>query len=453
MTPKRDQPVAGPFSILRGVAIRSLFIPVALFLSAACAPHGHLRSNADQLSEADRLFRSAEFAEARNCYLAALHEDAGNVEGYLRLGEIALLHNQVPEAERWLLRASAMVGAGTRVNDLLAEVYYRLRAFEHSARHLRIAGLDVTARKLEHFAADAPYLVEGPKKTRIRFVSTDPLPVVGVRVNDGAEVNFLIDTGAPEVILDPELARDLGVTEFGSVSGRFAGDQRAEVIQAVVESIAIGEMRVRHIPVHLLSTRRFSGLFGGTRIDGILGTRFLYQFISTIDYPKGELTLRLASLSAPGDPEPDGGALSVPLLLAGDHYLLARGLVNGYPMLLFVDTGIAGLGFAAPTSTLDDARVAVQPEQRIVAVGGGGALSATAFSVGTLALGDAVGRNVRGVAGVFPPSLEHKFGFRIGGMISHAFFRPYALTFDFSRMRLYLRPGERPKMLAATDPH
>ena len=409
-----------------------------------------MRSNPDRLSEADRLFRSAEFAEARNCYLAALREDSGDVQGYLRLGEIALLHNQVPEAERWLLRASAMVGAGTRVNELLAEVYYRLRAFDRSARHLRIAGSDVTARKLEHFAADPPYLVEGPKKTRIRFVSTDPLPIVGVRVNDGAEVNFLIDTGAPEVILDPELAKDLGVTEFGWVSGRFAGDQRAQVIQAVVESIAIGEMRVRHIPVHLLSTRRFSGLFGGTRIDGILGTRFFYQFISTIDYPNGELTLRLASLSASDDPDPDAAALSVPLLLAGDHYLLARGFVNGYPMLLFVDTGIAGLGFAAPTSSLDDAGIAVQPGQRIAAVGGGGALSATAFSVGTLALGHAVGQNVPGAAGIFPPSLEHKFGFRIGGLISHAFFRPYALTFDFTRMRLYVRPA-RSEMLAEAE--
>lgn len=412
---------------------------MAVLLSAACTPQGLLRESADKLREADRLFRSADFAEARNCYQAALAADANDVEGYQRLGEIALLHNQVRDAERWLLQASAMVAAGKRVNDLLAEAYYRLHAFDRSAKYLRMAGADVTARKLEHFAAHVPYLVEGPSETRITFVSTDPLPVVRVRVNDGAEVSFLIDTGAPEVILDPEFARELAVKEFGAIPGRFAGDRTAEVIQAAVESIAIGEMRVHHIPVHLLPTRRFSRLFGGTRIDGILGTRFLYQFISTIDYPKGELTLRLAGLGASGEPDP--AALAVPLLIAGDHYLLARGFVNGYPVLLFVDTGLAGLGFAAPTSTLGAAGIAVQPEQRIEAVGGGGALNATAFSVGELALGPAVGQNVPGAAGVFPPSLEHKFGFRIGGLISHAFFRPYALTFDFTRMQLYVRPG------------
>ena len=44
-----------------------------------------------------------------------------------------------------------------------------------------------------------------------------------------------------------------------------------------------------------------------------------------------------------------------------------------------------------------------------------------------------------GVAGAFPPSLEHSEGFRIAGLISHAFFRPYAVTFDFDRMRLEIQ--------------
>jgi hypothetical protein len=37
--------------------------------------------------------------------------------------------------------------------------------------------------------------------------------------------------------------------------------------------------------------------------------------------------------------------------------------------------------------------------------------------------------------GPFSPQLENAFGLRIGGLISHEFFRPYALTIDFSGMR------------------
>jgi hypothetical protein len=42
---------------------------------------------------------------------------------------------------------------------------------------------------------------------------------------------------------------------------------------------------------------------------------------------------------------------------------------------------------------------------------------------------------------VFP--LEDRFSFRIGGIISHGFFRPYALTFDFTKMRLVLTKEPR----------
>jgi hypothetical protein len=31
-----------------------------------------------------------------------------------------------------------------------------------------------------------------------------------------------------------------------------------------------------------------------------------------------------------------------------------------------------------------------------------------------------------------------RLGFEVGGLISHAFFRPYALTIDFTNMRLVL---------------
>jgi hypothetical protein len=41
--------------------------------------------------------------------------------------------------------------------------------------------------------------------------------------------------------------------------------------------------------------------------------------------------------------------------------------------------------------------------------------------------------------GAIPPGSEERFGFRMGGLISHAFFRPYAVTFDFLSMTLYLK--------------
>ena len=60
------------------------------------------------------------------------------------------------------------------------------------------------------------------------------------------------------------------------------------------------------------------------------------------------------------------------------------------------------------------------------------------FTVSELFLGEARQQNVVGVAGAFPAGLEYAFGFRIAGLVAHQFFRAYAVTFDFTGMRLYL---------------
>jgi hypothetical protein len=59
------------------------------------------------------------------------------------------------------------------------------------------------------------------------------------------------------------------------------------------------------------------------------------------------------------------------------------------------------------------------------------------FTLKELELGEASGQNLRGWFD-WPLPFEHSHGFRIAGLVSHGFFRPYALTFDFVRMRLIL---------------
>ena len=58
---------------------------------------------------------------------------------------------------------------------------------------------------LESFKGQTPYELNGNgTSTRVKFVKTDPLPLVNVRVNGGKEVTFFIDTGGSEVTLDTE---------------------------------------------------------------------------------------------------------------------------------------------------------------------------------------------------------------------------------------------------------
>jgi hypothetical protein len=72
---------------------------------------------------------------------------------------------------------------------------------------------------------------------------------------------------------------------------------------------------------------------------------------------------------------------------------------------------------------------------------GRGARSRSILSPPTLS--EAKEANVRGLHGAIPPGSEERFGLRMGGLISYGFFRPYAVTFDFESMTLYMKKAAK----------
>jgi hypothetical protein len=117
---------------------------------------------------------------------------------------------------------------------------------------------------------------------------------------------------------------------------------------------------------------------------------------------------------------------------------LAEGQLNSAAAeMFFIDTGLAGFAFTAPESTLRAAGLAIPPLG--ADKGGVGQSAAGEFRIASLRLGSHVRDNLKGLYGPFPPQLEQGLGVRIGGLVSHQFFRRYAVTFNFRRMSLELR--------------
>jgi len=411
--------------------------------------------------DADDLFKAGKFAEAEQHYAEALLTNPENIQALARLGTIALLANRLDDAQRWLTRAIELKGSESwsrRVFDslarrwfgpeqqtpeaLLGQVFYLRGDYQQAAPLLR-TGWKTLADKLESFGDVRPYHIESQTEVvRLKFIMTDPLPVVQVRVNDSAPVNFFIDTGAAEVFIDAEFAKEIGAAQFGIERGVFGGGKMVGFQHGRVDSLMLGDLVVKNVPVTVMDVRRFSDpVFGGQRVDGIIGTFFLYHFLATLDYPASELILRLKTeqnLRQLEQATQNHQQIVVPFWMA-DHYMVARGTVNGsQPLLFFVDTGLAGAGFTCPLFTLKEAGIQLQENLAGEGLGGGGKMTSIPFDVKELTLGDARENNVQGVYGPFPPQLEKAFGFRIGGLISHSFFRPYALTLDFTGMRYFL---------------
>jgi tetratricopeptide (TPR) repeat protein len=245
---------------------------ICLALLVVLAPCACLGQGAEQkpspIESADRLFRTGEFAQAGEQYarIAADHPD--NYSAILQLGRIALLSNRLDDAGNWLERAIALRPGDTDPKAMLAEVYYRRDDFERAAAALN--GVDVSANplvisqyptlnvaKLQSFKGQTPYEVRGDgQTTRLKFLRTDPLPLVSVRVNGGDEVTFFIDTGGSEVALDTEFARELGVPQFGAVQGTFSGGQHTAVQQGRIDSLTVGDWTVRNLPAAMLTLRQ-----------------------------------------------------------------------------------------------------------------------------------------------------------------------------------------------------
>ena len=387
--------------------------------------------------EADAEFFAGHFERAQKLYEMVEPSNPTYAIALRQLGAIALYENRLEDAGRFLNLAIERDPQDTKVDLLLAETASRRDDFPSAARWLRQAGRPDRALAYEVFPDTQPYdVTSAAKRVRVPFVATDPLPLVEARVN-GKPGFFLVDTGAAALVLDPNFAQGAGVeTVNGGTTGTFAGGRTAPITYARILKFSLGHMDVASVAAIMVSTAGFSGAAGGRPVAGVIGTTFLSHFKSTIDYPGGALILE------PRDAPPSFSTLvaEIPIWLVRDHFILARGQLAGGPEeMFFVDTGLAGSAFTAPASTFASAGIPLPAAQNAPIPNAIGQSAAVPIAIDSLSLGALRRDNLSALYGPFPPSLESSTGVHIGGIVSHEFFRPYAITFDFARMKLVVR--------------
>lgn len=410
-------------------------------------------ASASGIDEADRLFRAGEFEAARTVYAGVAAEKPGDYWALLQLGRIALLSNKLDDAEARFRTAIALKPAEASPKVMLAEALYRRDDFSGAASALQAVDVSsnkllieqyptLNVAKLRSFDGETPYEVQGAaRETRINLLKIDPLPLLSVRVNGGEEVTFFIDTGGSEVALDTDFAKELGLPQFGKVQGTFAGGEHAEVENTKISSLTLGGFTIKNLPAMTIALRQLSAGFGIKRIDGIIGTALFYHFLTTLDYPKGELVLRRKTAESRQSfaAEDEGKGVAVPIWMASDHFMIGWGQVETLPpSLLFVDSGLASAGVKLAEPVIKQAGIKLDESRASAGAGAAGNLKLVPYTVGRLSLGAVVEENVPGLYdGPFP--WESSFGFNLAGMVGHDFLKPYAVTLDFDAMRIVLR--------------
>jgi hypothetical protein len=412
------------------------------------------------LKTAEAAYHAGRFAEAGTLYSTVVNLDPKNVSALERLGAISLWNNRPNDAidylEEALIHTSGLQKFwpfNVQLNVRLAMAYYRADRFTEASRFFKEAAgpiamgpfqqLRALGNWLVAFDADQLYTIEGPDETRIEFVVTDPLPVVKVSIGDDRPLHFLVDTGASEIVLDTQLAKEVGAQVAATMVGDFSGSKKATIGLGRVDSLGLGEFKIKTVPIQTLDLTALSPLFNGLEIKGILGTRLLMHFLPTIDYRSGSLILRRPTPESRKRLEAQQ-ARRIPFWLIDTHTIVAWGTVNYLePMLFWLDTGLAGSGFIPSELVLRKAGIAVDWSKAEEGIGGGGKVKEVPITLDRLTLGtgpdEIMEENVPGIVQERPAGLGDHFGFEISGLISHQFFRNYALTFDFEDMSLILQ--------------
>jgi len=400
------------------------------------------------------LYQAGEFWKARDVMAVLAKSEDSTIDALDLAAKLEYLTGNYSKAEKLFDRLIKATEGNTqkqimaKVNQLFT--YYQTNQFSKVKDLNFPAGVQLPNAEFMEALVEEPYQMDWTseeKMTTVPFLMTDPLPIMTIEFN-GVPVQVFFDTGADTFILDTEIAAAMGIEWVAKAIGTFGGGKQAEIGFGKVDSIKLGQVTLKHVPITILPTKRFSKGFqdGRYTIGGAIGTAALRQFLSTIDYKNERLILRertAANARKLRDELKGRIAGEMPFALAVTHMMMAKGSLNGKDGLTyFVDSGLAGdekdqPSFTAPIQTLKYAGIPV-PETKLSKDsigGGGGAWASGAFSIEKLGMGNLVQTNVMGEYGSREPQTYWSMGFIQDGLISHRFLRQYSSwTLDFDSM-------------------
>jgi hypothetical protein len=384
-------------------------------------------------SDPDRLFIAGRFAAADRGYARLLRTDPGNAHAVAQRGYIALLSNRFADAERYLTEAVRLNPGDSLSKRRLTDCFVRQDMLARAVPLLQAGGPNGAALAAQYAAVTGtPYEMHGAQRTRVPFLGLDPLPHVEASVRESNPKRFLLDTGAT-LTFSTQTAAEAGLRAVSASTGVIGGST-VTLYHGVVGSLRLGEIELRNVPVDWLDAPMPS-LPDGSQPAGVIGTTILSHFLTTMDYANGALVLRRktsAQLRAFRAEAGRAGADRLPLWLA-DHFPCTLGSLGDYgPRVASLDTGGLDRGLDTSVENAQRAGFTIDYDHPQPVNGG------TGYPVVArrMSLGKAVRENIPGIAG--PTSFDEMFGFETIGNFTHEFFKPFAITFDFTAMDFYV---------------
>ena len=339
-------------------------------------------------ARADSLFSAGQLPEAALLYRKILRREPGRLDIQARLGRLALLDNNPPQA---ITQLAAVLNQGLRTKanwGALADAYLAHDELGPAALCYERAGRTGLAGTLAVMADRVPWRITGAvDAVELGWLAQTAQPIIQAEVN-GTRVNLLVDTAARDLVLDAEVAIAAGIPHGGRESLHFAGGQSAMVTYGQVERLQLGALTIHDVLTQILDLQNgFAAYTPAAPIHGILGIAILSRFLTVLDFQRR--TLRLQAVTATMKTASRGGQQNAsPMWLADNQFVLVRAETPSHASAMWViDTGMTGAGFAVSASTAESLGLAPRGGEGEEGLGGGGAVQGKRVILPTLRLG------------------------------------------------------------------
>ena len=396
--------------------------------------------------------------------LAARLTDGGgkDAHGWQKLAHAAVvqLQNNVREAERLAKEALEEPEAVNDARAFLFGIYQAEGEFATAAPYGKAIleaepkgyPFDELLPQLKGLVAVYPQIPQRPKvepaeamNVRIPLKQVRPYITVEALANEKPVVLALDTGGSVHPSLSPTKGKELGIESLGSSAAfGFGGLETIEI--GIIEKLQIGDVTIGKQPVAMIGMLDMLTKFMG--IGGVLDTRWMLDYVSTVDFDKKTLTISDVSVykGKPGEVQTrtDGSKqVAVPFSLIGDAKMLVRIKLNDWDTWALLDTGapVNMFSFEWMQETLKEEDYKIGPSLA-GGVGTSAAKGKSIVSTKPIALGIG-GHNIPISRPIGQDSLDqqvsHGIGFRVGALLGLELFKDaQQFTIDGPARMLYI---------------
>lgn len=201
------------------------------------------------------------------------------------------------------------------------------------------------------------------------------LVVLDVMVNGKGPYKFALDTGASGARVSQQVAKDLDLPVVGQAEGVGLGPDKLQ-LPVVKASLALGTIHFDDVQA---AVHDLPGDFG-QQVDGVLGFDLFKDYLLTIDYPDGTISVAPGRLYSN-----DRGTLA---MMTPFGIPQIGGTIAGESIIIDIDSGSSG-GFGLISDYESKLKFVGDPKPVGQATGAGGTVPVDAGTVnGDLAFGD-----------------------------------------------------------------